>query len=272
MKLQPHGFAWPLRSTTLMTLIAVVPFLPLSMGCEPAPGGIEITEDAATAGMNGLADVNGLRSLNGLRGSNGLRARNGLSLDGGLSGGLDPDSIMMSTEVGRTLASYVVKCALPADRTLQKSDSKGTRYIFPGMVGVAPEWERGACGQTCQEWMTACILALVNTTGTHVPVWMMAEHPAVGFGQSPAYPQQEGSFFGNIFSSNPTAYYCEGRDTNARPVPGRIGSMQILPPYVNKYGTSGKCARNCTPSDHPNQNDGYKACSGWNRVVTIWHQ
>ena len=34
----------------------------------------------------------------------------------------------------------------------------------------------------------------------------------LGWGQSASYPYQEGSFFGNIFTSPPTMYYCDGKD------------------------------------------------------------
>jgi hypothetical protein len=184
--------------------------------------------------------------------------------------GLSTTSGLMTTADGRTVVSYIAKCALPEGRTLVKSYN-GRSYTFRGKIGLAPEWENGSCGGNCQEWVTACLLSMVNTTGEHVPIYMMAEHPAVGFGQSPFYKRQEGSFFGNLFSNDPQAFYCKGRDYSVSPVAGRIGSTQINPPYVNIYHHD-PCSKRCTPADIPHAADGFKACSGWNRVVTIWRK
>jgi hypothetical protein len=178
----------------------------------------------------------------------------------------------MSTADGRLQVAYLVKCALPANRTLVKTDKNGAKYSFPGEIGLAPEWETGSCDQTCQEWVTACLLAFENTTGVHVPIWMAAEHPAIGFGLSPDYPHQEGSFFGNIFASNPLEYYCGGRDYSVAPVSGRIGSSNADTSYSDLYGSGGLCKPHCTGSDYPHVGDGYKACSGWNHVITIWRK
>jgi len=110
----------------------------------------------------------------------------------------------------------------------------------------------------------------VNTTGIHISLWLDGDSPALGWGQSPAYPQQEGSFFGNIFVSPPTMYYCNGKDFDVGVVPGRIGAGQSGAPYKNPFPGTGYCRDNCTAQDYPNQNDGYKACSGWNHVITVW--
>jgi limonene-1,2-epoxide hydrolase len=51
--------------------------------------------------------------------------------------------------------------------------------------------------------------------------------------------------------------------------------MQTGTPYVNPFGTANAaCATNyrCAASDTPYNNDGFKACNGWNNVVTVWRQ
>src|SRR6185295_8566524 len=88
--------------------------------------------------------------------------------------------------------------------------------------------------------------------------------------QNSSYPDQEGSFFGNIFVSPPTMYYCNGKDFDVGVVPGRIGAGQNGAPYKNPFGGNGYCKDNCTPEDIPHENDGYKACIGWNHPVTVW--
>ena len=92
------------------------------------------------------------------------------------------------------------------------------------------------------------------------------------------YPNEEGAFFGNIFISPPKAYYCYGPGAFASPAPGRIGSTQTNPPYVNAFGTSdGLCATvpHCTPADKPYQTNGFKTCNGGGinyPAITVWRE
>ena len=100
---------------------------------------------------------------------------------------------------------------------------------------------------------------------------MDGDSPALGWGQSSAYPYQEGSFFGNIFISPPKMYYCDGSGFDVGVVEGRIGANGTTGPYTNPFGGGkGYCKDNCTAQDIPNQNDGFKACMGYNHVVTVW--
>jgi hypothetical protein len=162
-------------------------------------------------------------------------------------------------------------------------------------LGLAPAWKTGACDTTCQEYISACMIAHINTAGVHIPLWIVAQHPAVGWGLDPGYPNQEGSFFGNIFVTGAhgyavnnvpqvAAFYCNGVAYDKGVVPGRIGSGQTNAPYtdpflpggpytysVNNPGT-GYCIENCTAADNPNAMAGYKACGGWNNVVTVYRQ
>jgi hypothetical protein len=178
----------------------------------------------------------------------------------------------MTTDAGRMTVSYLIRCALPAGRSITKKDQKGVSYTYAGQLGFAPEWETGSCGTACQENVTACLMAHVNTTGVHIPLWLDA--PKIGFGQSATYPHQEGSFFGNIFVSPPKAYYCEGAGFALGVVPGRIGATQVGAPYTNPF-TGWKslyCKDTCTFADGAAANDGYKACFGYNNIVTVWRK
>jgi len=83
-------------------------------------------------------------------------------------------------------------------------------------------------------------------------------------------PNQEGSFYGNVFQSPPKMYYCNGRNYNTGVVPGRIGSGNLNAPYTNPAGYNAYCDSFCTPADHPNEQSGYKACGGYNAIVTVW--
>jgi hypothetical protein len=129
------------------------------------------------------------------------------------------------------------------------------------------------------------MLAHVNTAGIHVPIYLVSQAQTIGWGQNSAYPNQEGTFFGNIMLTNTVghvdAYYCNGPGFNTDVVTGRIGSNQVGAPYRNMFG-SGYCNINgCVASDAKTTGapDGYKACTmgdgatrAWNDSITVWRQ
>jgi len=251
------------------------------MGCQP---GAEDQQDEGGSAASELASQNGLSLINGLSLTNGLSG-NGLSGNGlsgnGLSGngllmnalktGVLTTGSMMNTTDGRTTMSYIVKCALPSGHSITAKDSTGTSYTYAGLIGTAPEWETGTCNTTCQERMSACLLAHVNTSGVHIPIWLDSEG-AIGWGQNTSYPYQEGSFFGNIFVNPPKGYFCNGRDFDSGTVPGRLGAGQSNAPYSDPFGTPGPCSPSCTASSSATNGvaDGYSTCNGYTHVVTVW--
>ena len=78
----------------------------------------------------------------------------------------------MTTAGGRKTIEYLVRCALPNTRRITKVSS-GVTYTFAGGIGLAPEWETGACGVACQELVSACMMAHVNTKGQQIGLWMV---------------------------------------------------------------------------------------------------
>lgn len=257
-------------------------------------------------GSNGFFGVNGLNATNGFYGANGLTATNGfmgvngLSATNGLNAtnGLSATNGMITTDNGRKAIAYLTKCALPAGHVITKGS-----YSFQGGYGLCPEWEyRGVDGsnnqyaqsdRTCQNLVSACLLAHINTSGVHVPLWMDSESGKVGWGTSPNYPKQEGTFFGNIIYTGalpqnfgmpsinaPAAFFCEGADITAGVVAGRIGSTQAGAPYMNPFGANVKCSNGQTAAGPTSYGmsapDGYKqACAGGycfqnGEPITVW--
>ncbi len=261
-------------------------WLAASLALAVALGGCQASGDAASAddSQAALATTNGLSMLNGLSMTNGLSG-NGLSGNGlsgnGLSGtgllmnplktGILATGTMMNSTAGQSTMSYIVRCALPSGHTITAKDSSGKSYSFAGAIGTAPEWETGTCNTTCQERMTACLLAHVNTSGVHIPIWLDSEG-AIGWGQNTSYPFQEGSFFGNVFVNPPKGYFCNGKDFSAGTVPGRLGVGQSNAPYSDPFGTPGPCASSCTASSAKTNGvaDGFSTCYGYTHVVTVW--
>jgi hypothetical protein len=75
---------------------------------------------------------------------------------------------------------------------------------------------QGTCDRSCQEKVSACLIALSNRTGKHVQVSVLSAAPAL-LKSVPSlkpgdtdlgFPHQEGVFFGNVFAGE--AYACRG--------------------------------------------------------------
>ena len=279
------------KTTWLTASLALASAL---IGCQPtAASDANDSSESELQSTNGLSMINGLSMVNGLSG-NGLSG-NGLSGNGLKSQalvvsplsttGLTSSTYLMNSAAGRTTLTYLVRCALPANHSITKKDSTGASYTFAGGIGLSPQWENGTCDGDCQRWNSACLLAHVNTAGVHIPIWIVGQNTGLGWGQSATFPNQEGTFFGNIFTTNEAAhtdaYYCEGPGFDKSVVDGRIGSAQTGAPYRDMFA-SGYCNYNgCVASDTTTNGvaDGYKACvmgdgamTAWNQLVTVWRQ
>lgn len=170
--------------------------------------------------VNGLRTMNGMRTMNGLRTMNGMRTMNGLTVDcTGLTAGKtcsgEPDGLLddrtglMSSDSGIATAKYLIRCALPANDSLRIKDYTGGLVSLTGEMGLAPEWKDGQCDTTCQEKISACLMAFTNGDGVHVDIEMAAPFT---IGTSHTYKYQEASFFGNVFIDKPQAFFCVGKD------------------------------------------------------------
>ncbi len=104
------------------------------------------------------------------------------------------------------------------------------------------------------ESISACMMAHVNTSGVHVPLWLDSADSAIGWGiDRTNYPMQEGTFFGNIIDTGPIsgytskpglvapiAYYCDGAGYPSGAsgvVAGRLGANNSSSLYSNPFGS-----------------------------------
>ena len=115
------------------------------------------------------------------------------------------------------------------------------------------------------------MLAHVNTSGDTSPCWLDGPDPAIGWGRSTSYPYQEGSFFGNIFTSPPRPTTATARTSTT------ASSRAAWAPRRWRRLTRTRSARArlqglCAAADEPNSSDGYKSCDGFTHVVTVWRQ
>ena len=209
----------------------------------------------------------------------------------------------MTTSAGRKTVAYLVKCALASNDTLVKQDQNGNTYTYAGGIGLCPQWKNGGVhtDPMCEELVSACMMAHVNTAGIHIPLWLDAAAPAIGWGVSPSFPYQEGTFFGNIIETGnlgsmgkptvtaPAAYYCDGdgfATGSAGEVAGRLGVGQTAAaPYVNPFGDGVLCknssgaiqqwsAGKFNSDGSLKDPDGYSTLNAsaapWNNAITVW--
>ncbi|MCA9711678.1 MAG: hypothetical protein KDK70_37935, partial [Myxococcales bacterium] len=96
-----------------------------------------------------------------------------------LSGaGLPNDSVALTDAARRPVVQYLVECALDPTQTITKVVD-GKEQDFHGMLGLATDWENGACDEDCQEWVSACLLARTNVSGETVDIGLKAAHSAI---------------------------------------------------------------------------------------------
>jgi len=259
------------RGVSRATIGLVALLLGAGTGCQP-----QVDEEGAGVASDDLLAVNGLTMINGLTSTNGLGTGNGLTMINGLatSTGLSSTSGLMTSGAGRSTVTYLVRCALPAGHSITKKDQNGKSYTFSGMFGLAPGWETGSCGTSCQEAVSACMMSHLNVAGVHVAIWLDSPISAIGFGTSSTYPNEEGTFFGNLFvtsNGKVPAYYCEGAGFAKGIVPGRLGATSSAAGiFTNPFGSGALCSSKCVAASSGHKGQGYSSCNGYTSPITVW--
>ncbi len=99
--------------------------------------------------------------------------------------------------------------------TIASPGAVGDGGVGDGGVGGGP----GTCDESCQRWVSACVLARTNAYGAHVEISMRAPANAPqaiknALATSPpevaSFALREGAYYGNIFESAPTPLVCSG--------------------------------------------------------------
>jgi ricin-type beta-trefoil lectin protein len=291
-----------------ITLGAIVGLI----GCADQVEGIDMTSDEAFnsingfVGGNGFNGSNGFNAVNGFNGSNGMTGTNGMlgangfsSLNGFVSSnGIQATNGYMTTDGGRKTIEYLVRCALHSTDTLVKQDQNGVNYTFGGGLNLCPQWKNAGVGSDdkCQELVSACMMAHVNTAGIHIPIWLDAQTSNIGWGVDLVnYPYNEGSFFGNIITTGalpgkaqvtgPKPYYCDGIGFPGGingVVAGRLGAGQAGAPYMNPFGNGALCQNSPQNVAYYTKGisgqpapDGYQKLempvgTAWGYPITVW--
>ena len=149
----------------------------------------------------------------------------------------------LTDPLARELLKYVVSCALDDGDSLTIKVN-GTRYTFPGELGLAPDWSDrdGSCDGSCQRWVTACVLARVDAAGVKREISVRGNNPALwpSFGELWGYPAREASYFGNIFAPGQPRFLClsPGQTNDPRVCGASLASCPMT--------VEGSCSTDCS--------------------------
>ena len=128
------------------------------------------------------------------------------------SGSLDG---LLTHPAGAEHLEYLALCALDQGTTL----SAGGRD-YPGLYGLGTGWVASGCDESCQRWISGCLLAHANAYGVPVTVSLRGGHAGLVWDEAIAaeFDLQEAAFYGNVFEVTGDAfavdqplYACSGR-------------------------------------------------------------
>jgi hypothetical protein len=169
----------------------------------------------------------------------------------------------------RMLMKYVVSCALPADANLT-IPVDGVSYSFAGGLGLAPEWgeEGGHCDESCQRWVSACVLGRVDFLGVEKPISERGANPALAasFQELRDYPAIEATYYGNIFAPGKPMFVCLP--------PGKKEIPRVCGPSLDNCPMEvvGSCTQACSRVNFPFAGFGDCSSSGRARRPETYHE
>jgi hypothetical protein len=205
------------RSSYVASLSAALLFIP-ACGGSRADDDIRLGE--SPVGRSGAEALNA-NALN----ANGLAL---VSLSAGplaanplVPGAVDPSVLAALQDPGkggalaRQLLAYTVSCALDVTGSFGFSwtDGAGVEHdeTYPGLLGLATYWASGPLDPPGQRWVSACLISRVNYYGVHVSLSSRGSSPALATlsaDEIAAYTYEEGAFWGDVFTSPPSAFSC----------------------------------------------------------------
>jgi hypothetical protein len=190
------------------------------------------------------------------------------------------NNALLATVEGRDVFSFIVGCALSTGTTLSASYNS-TTYTFPGWLGLAPAWATRVPTTAEKRWVSACVLARTNLTGTMVDISMRHDSYAPLASTSTertAFSKIEGAFFGDVFAATPVQYACAHRAWTA--ADGTTTSRHCAFSTTGTIGKPTQCGfiytGLCSTSDTPcgDNSNPYGNCRGggttFAEVITIY--
>jgi hypothetical protein len=130
---------------------------------------------------------------------------NALSMNGLALGttSIDESEACQTTSQPLQLMQYTVGCALGPDQEVTVH-LDGAEHRLRGEMGLAREWAEQPCDETCQGWVSACLIARINARGERVEISMRGDHPALAVdrGEAAAFPYEEATYYGSVFADS----------------------------------------------------------------------
>ncbi len=161
---------------------------------------------------SGSGDPGGGDILEGKLSNNGLRLDQvtlGLLSTEVLTNGvaLNSEELLLNEEAfgtllqasgGPELLSYLATCALDEGQELRV---ESTGQVFSGNLGLATEWAGEQCDESCQRWVSACLLAHSNAFGNSIVISPRGSNPGLVWDDAITrdFSYQEAAFYGNVF-------------------------------------------------------------------------
>jgi hypothetical protein len=109
------------------------------------------------------------------------------------------------------LLRYIASCALPSGAHFD-IEVDGEIYGFDGGIGLAPEWgvEGGSCDETCQSWVSGCVLSRLNYLGETVTISVRGKHEGLHatLEERETFTHREATYYGNIFEQPMQVFAC----------------------------------------------------------------
>jgi hypothetical protein len=154
----------------------------------------------------------------------------------GLLDVISDDVVYGTDRSGVELLEYLVRCALDDGEELWV-DSLGAS--FAGHMGIAPQWATESCDESCQRWMTACVLAHTNPEEQPVTISLRGAHPALHWTEEhiAEFDFQEAAFYGNLFvpADERLLLACAGEGPLAEFERDALGGALGLIPMMNEF-------------------------------------
>ncbi len=175
------------------------------------------------------------------------------------------------TADGRAYLAYLVSCALDSTQSITTGS-----YTFVGSLGIAPSWTSSALSATNSHWVSACMLARSNYSGTSVNLSMRGGHPQLYLSGEGGYNVQEGAYYGDIFFGTNSRNVCADVDVLNRPTYPTLktrlcahGDDGVGAPSMCGFIYAGTCASVCSFTS-PN----YTTCTDasgipWTEVIKV---
>jgi hypothetical protein len=255
---------------------------------------------------------NGVWSNGAWQGNTAARELLAGSCGGGATCGQQSTKTACTAESGCTWTSshtaqvmqYLYSCTMPAGSHKTLDAGGGLTVELDGAIGLWPTWARegstcdagcqaatthwlsvmpavspDSCDETCQRWVSACLLARTNAYGVRVQISMRAPETApqgirdalaVTEQEKLDFPLREGAFYGNLFQTTPPPdgvagplentpvfYACAGPGSNIPEITKRFCSSQGNDGPID---VTGRCVQVCDGIDADTDHGAMQSC------------